>query len=123
MEKIRVGLIGCGGRQRVHINALLQMEDVEIAALAEPIEERRISAADATGAKRIYKNHTELLDKESKDSLDALFISVEPTAHDDMELRAIEMGIPFMVEKPMTLDLDLADKIAAGHPLLSSLLQ
>ncbi|MGI6538906.1 MAG: Gfo/Idh/MocA family protein [Caldicoprobacterales bacterium] len=114
MEKIRVGLIGCGGRQRVHINALLQMEDVEIAALAEPIEERRISAADATGAKRIYKNHTELLDKESKDSLDALFISVEPTAHDDMELRAIEMGIPFMVEKPMTLDLDLADKIAAG---------
>ena len=113
MKKFRIGLIGCGGRQGNHIDELLKMEDVEIAAVADPVEERRVAAALRTGAKRQYKNHTELYDNESKDSLDAIFIAVEPTAHTDTETRAIEMGIPFLVEKPMTLDLEQAEKISA----------
>lgn len=113
MEKIRVGLIGCGGRQNAHINALLQMEDVEIVAVADPVEERRVAAAEKTGAKRLYKDHTDLYDHESKETIDVLFIAIEPTAHSDTETCAIEMGIPFLVEKPMTLDLKQADKIAA----------
>lgn len=113
MKKIRVGLIGCGGRQNAHINALLEMEDVEIVALAEPIEERRMAVAKTTGAKRLYKNHTELYEKENGETLDALFIAVEPTAHDNMETKAIELGIPFLVEKPMTLDLGQAEAISS----------
>ena len=114
MKKTRVGLIGCGGRQQAHIDALLKMEDVEIVAVAEPIEERRFSTAEITGAKRLYKDHTEMYENENKESLDALFITVEPTAHDDaMETRAIEMEIPFLIEKPMTLDLEQADRIAS----------
>jgi len=113
MKKLRVALIGCGGRQQCHIAPLLEMEDVEIVAIAEPIDERREAAAKRTGAKRIYKNHTELYDNESAETLDAIFIAIEPTAHTDTETRAIEMGIPFLVEKPMTLDLEKADKIAA----------
>jgi predicted dehydrogenase len=91
MEKIRVGLIGCGGRQNAHIDSLLQMDDVEIAAVAEPVEERRAAAAEKTGAKRLYANHTELYEKENKNSIDALFIAVEPTAHDNIETKAIEL--------------------------------
>ena len=113
MEKIRVGLIGCGGRQNAHIDSLLQMDDVEIAAVAEPVEERRAAAAEKTGAKRLYANHTELYEKENKNSIDALFIAVEPTAHDNIETKAIELEIPFLVEKPMTLDLEQADTIVS----------
>ena len=102
MEKIKVGLIGCGGVHQAHIYHLSDMEDVEIVAIAEPVDERREAAAKKTGAKRIYKNHTELYDNESAETLDAIFIAIEPTAHTDTETRAIEMGIPFLVEKPMT---------------------
>ncbi|NLB39401.1 MAG: Gfo/Idh/MocA family oxidoreductase [Clostridiales bacterium] len=56
MEKIRVGLIGCGGRQGAHIDALMKMDDVAIVALAEPVDERREAAAKKTGA-RAYKTH------------------------------------------------------------------
>ncbi|NLG24106.1 MAG: Gfo/Idh/MocA family oxidoreductase, partial [Clostridiales bacterium] len=63
---------------------------------------------------RVYKNFSDLYDRESKATLDVLFIAIEPTAHGDCELRAIDLGLPFMVEKPMTIDLDLADKVAAG---------
>lgn len=38
MKKIRVGLIGCGGRAGAHMNALEQMEDVEVVAV--PIRSR-----------------------------------------------------------------------------------
>lgn len=112
MEKIRVGLIGCGGRAGNHMNALLQMEDVQVVAVADPIEERRVNAAKKMGAERIYKDHAELYDNESAETLDVVFICVEPTAHTDTETRAIELGIPFLVEKPMHMDLAKAEEIA-----------
>jgi myo-inositol 2-dehydrogenase/D-chiro-inositol 1-dehydrogenase len=112
MDKIRVGLIGCGERQNAHIDALLTMEDVAIVAVADPVEERRLAAMKKTGAQRAYENHTALYDKENEKTLDVLYISVEPTAHTDIETKAIDMGIPFLVEKPMTLDLEQAEDIA-----------
>ena len=50
MGKLKVGLIGCGGRQQAHIYHLLDMEDVEIVAIAEPVDERREAAANAAAA-------------------------------------------------------------------------
>lgn len=113
MKKIRVGLIGCGGRQGAHIESLMQMDDVEIVAVADPIEDRRNSVAEKVGAKRIYKDHKDLYANEKANDLDAIYIAIEPTAHDDTEIMAIEKGWHFMVEKPMTLDLEQADDIAA----------
>lgn len=113
MEKVRVGLIGCGGIANYHVSHLIEMPDVEIVAVADPVEDRRLAMAQKTGAKRIYKNHTELYDAEPADALDAVYICIEPTAHTDTETRAIEKGWHFLVEKPMTLDITQAEDIAA----------
>jgi len=113
MEKLRVGLIGCGGRMKGHMTGIDNMDDVVVVAVADPIEERRMAAAQRYGCDRIYPGYTELLDNESKDTLDALIIAIAPTAHGDCELRAVDMGIPFLVEKPMTVDMELAEKINA----------
>jgi len=111
MKKIKIGLIGCGGRQGAHINSLMQMDDVEIVAVADPVEERRNAVAKKVGAKRIYKDHKELYANEKPEDIDVVYIAVEPTAHDDTEVMAIEKGWHFLVEKPMTLDMDQADDI------------
>lgn len=113
MKKLHIGIIGCGGRMNGHLKELERMEDIAVAAVADPIEERRLAAAERFGCTRIYGDFTDLLDHESRETLDALLIAIEPTAHKDCELRAIEMGIPFLVEKPMTVDLALAGKINA----------
>ncbi len=114
MKTCKLGLIGCGGRSRAHIRGMEKLDYVEFVSVADPNEERAKEKATATGATKIYKDHKELLDHAKEDGLDALIICVDPTAHtEDMELRAIEMGLPFLVEKPMTVDLDLAEKIAA----------
>ncbi len=113
MEKIRVALVGCGGRAGAHMEAIEQMPDVQVVAVADPVEERRIATGKRFGCTAMYKDHSELYDNISKETVDAVFIAIEPTAHTDSETRLIEMGIPFLVEKPMTLDMDLADKIVS----------
>ncbi len=112
MDKVRVAIIGCGGRSRAHL--FEELEDVQVVAVADPVEERRLAAAKRFGCSRIYKDHNELYANESKETVDALLIAVEPTAHVGIEEGAIEKGFHFIVEKPMTLDLAQADRIAAG---------
>ena len=49
MEKIRLGLIGCGGRMGGHMHSFEQMQDVAVVAVADPIQERREAAAKRFG--------------------------------------------------------------------------
>ncbi|GHU67805.1 hypothetical protein FACS1894184_08350 [Clostridia bacterium] len=115
MDKVRLAFIGCGGICKgFHANNLKDFDDIEVVAVADPVEERRDQIAAMFGTKRKYKNHTDLYDHESKSTLDAVYIMVEPTAHTDTELRAIDLSLPFMVEKPMTMDIGLAEKIVKG---------
>lgn len=111
MDKVRVALIGCGGRSGAHQESFEKMDYVEVVAVADPVESRRNAAAKRFGCTRIYKDHTELYDNESADTIDAVVIAIEPTAHTDTELRAVEMGIPFLVEKPVHLDYEKAVEI------------
>ncbi len=113
MEKLRIGLIGCGGRMGGHMSSSFdRMEDVQVVAVADPIEERRNNAAARYGATRIYRDHNDFFASESRETLDALFIAIEPTAHVGVEETAVEKGIPFLVEKPMTLDVEQGRKLA-----------
>ena len=49
MEKIRLGLIGCGGRMQAHIHSFEQMDNVAVVAVADPVEQRRNAAAERFG--------------------------------------------------------------------------
>ena len=112
MERIRVGFIGCGGRFKAHRDSVLKMDFVDVVALAEPLEDRLADALAHFPGARCYKDHREFFANESAKTVDALFICVEPTAHDQLEETAVELGIPFLVEKPMALDIKQAENIA-----------
>ena len=109
MEKIKLGLIGCGGMMNYHVNGLLTFDDVEIIAVADPRPERTAAMCERTGAARFYSSHEAFFEKEK--NLDAVYIAVEPTAHKGIEETAIQMNLPFLIEKPMTLDMVQAKKI------------
>ena len=107
MEQLRIALIGCGGRSRAHQKSFEQMDYVKVVAVADPLEECRKDAAERFGVDpaRVYVDHTELLNHESADTIDAAVIAVEPTAHVEMEARLIDMGVPFLVEKPYCINM------------------
>jgi len=103
MNKLKIALIGCGGMMNHHMNGVLTFGDAEVVAVADPRAERAEAMMKRTGAARAYSSHTELFERE--DGLDAVYIAVEPTAHVNIEETAIEKSLPFLVEKPMTLDI------------------
>ncbi|MCL2500028.1 MAG: Gfo/Idh/MocA family oxidoreductase [Defluviitaleaceae bacterium] len=109
MEKLKLGIIGCGGMMSHHVSRLLTFEDVQITAVADPRAERAEAMQKRTGAVKVYASHKELF--AGGDKLDAVYIAVEPTAHDGIEEECIARGLPFMVEKPMTMCLEQAKKI------------
>jgi len=107
---LKIGLIGCGGIMNHHMNGVLTFDDVEVVAVADVRPERAEAMASRTGATRKYTSHQDFFAGEDK--LDAVYIAVEPTAHDQIEETCIERNWPFLVEKPMTLDMAQAKAIS-----------
>jgi len=87
-----------------------QQDGVEIVAVSDVVEEVAKETAAKYGA-RAYTDHHDMYEREQ---LDAVYISIPPFAHDDQELLAVERDLPFFVEKPMTLSMDLAREISSG---------
>lgn len=108
MTKTRLGFIGAGGIAQRHLGVLEQFEDVELAGFADPDFDRAVASATRFGA-RAYQNFAELLDDPD---LDAVYICIPPFAHGEPERRAIARGLPFFVEKPLSLEIGTAEAIA-----------
>lgn len=110
MRKLRLGFVGAGGIAHRHFGVLETFQDVEIRGVADPDPARAAAAAERTGA-RAFAGEAEMLDALE---LDALWICVPPFAHGAPERAAIAAELPFFVEKPVSLDADLAREIDAA---------
>jgi predicted dehydrogenase len=112
MEKVRVVFIGCGGIARYHANHLKQMDDVQVVAVADPMEDRTRSFQEMFPGAKAYKNHREVLADLDELKPHAAYICIPPFAHDDLtEIGFIEKGLALYVEKPMALDINKAKKV------------
>jgi predicted dehydrogenase len=110
MDKVRVGFIGCGGIAQYHFGHMERTAKAQVVAVCDKLADRAQTAAARFKAKP-YTVYAEMLDKEK---LDAVFVCVEPSAHDGMEFMAIEKGCHLFVQKPMTLDMTYARKVRAA---------
>jgi predicted dehydrogenase len=107
-ERLKIGIIGAGGIARRHVGVLSSMEDVVIVGIADPDFGRASELAEGLCA-RAYNCHADLI---AMESLDAVYICVPPFAHGCIETAAIDAGLPFFVEKPLSLDIASAERIA-----------
>ncbi len=108
--RVRIGVVGCGGRAGAHLRALQRHPEAEIVAVADVAESAAAKAGEALGVPH-YTDHRALL---ARDDLDAVWISVPVFAHGALELAVIERGLPFFVEKPVARDLETALRISAA---------
>lgn len=106
----KVGFIGAGGIAERHLDVLRRFADVRIAAITDADPGRAADMATRFGA-QTYDSADEMI---ADADLDAVFICVPPFAHGPAERSAIAADLPFFVEKPITLDLDLAESLAAA---------
>ena len=107
VEEVKIGFIGCGGNANGHLQHLSNMENVQIVATCD-IEATRASSCAASYNANPYTDHKKMLEREI---LDAVYISLPVFAHGQPELDVIECKLPFFVEKPVAINMEIANEI------------
>jgi predicted dehydrogenase len=110
-NRLRVGIIGCGGlAQGAHIPSLISMKEadnVEIAAVCDVYQKRLDQAAATTGAAPV-KDYRAILDRKD---IDYVAIVTPEHWHARMRLDAADAGKHIYCEKPMTWSIEQAKQV------------
>ena len=106
MANLKVGIIGLGGIARSHCDAIATLENVEVVAVADLLEEKRRQYMDEYGIPKGYASHTELL---KDDEIDAVAVVLGHHLHHRLTVDACNAGKHVLVEKPMALSLEQCD--------------
>lgn len=103
MDKLRTGILGCGGIAHKHAQAALALSDqIELVAFCDRLEAnaRAFSEQYTRGRATVWAAHEAMLEREA---LDLLLVCLPPFAHSDEVERAAARGIHLLVEKPIAL--------------------
>jgi predicted dehydrogenase len=106
-DTVNLGFIGCGGNARGHMTNVGKLPAAKIVGVCDMVAELAQKAATTFNAE-LYTDHRALLDRKD---LHAVYISIPVFAHGRPEMDAIERGLPFLVEKPVALDLATAKTV------------
>jgi predicted dehydrogenase len=100
-DRLRVGMIGCGGNANSHMRALLELreqDNVEMVAVCD-IYQKRLDAAAALTGGRPYHDYRKVLEQPN---VDYVVISVPDHWHAPITLDAADAGKHIYCEKPLT---------------------
>ncbi len=108
MEKLKVGIVGCGMIAcKRHIPAFLKLKKtVAVSAVCDTNQSTAQQTALQYGIKKAYSNFTEMLSKEKPDVID---ICTPPQTHAPLALEAMQSGCHIIMEKPMALKVSDCD--------------
>lgn len=106
---LKGGLIGFGAiAEKAHVWAFAERKDLRLVAACDPSAERR-NVARAAGLET-FASVEEML---SKAQLDFIVICTPPHLHGKAALAALKRGLHVLCEKPLTLDVDELETLAA----------
>jgi predicted dehydrogenase len=104
---LKVGFVGVGGIARRHLTYCQSRDDVEIVGHADVSLDRAEQVAAEFGGVA-YDDYSKLY---AGAEPDALVICTPPFAHGDIEEAACARKLPFFVEKPVAVNMELAHRV------------
>ena len=110
-KKLRIGIIGCGGiANGKHMPNLAALDNVELVAFCDLVEERAVKAAEEYGTPdaKVYTDYKELLKDET---IDVCHVCTPNRSHSFITVDALEAGKHVMCEKPMAINSAEAKKM------------
>ena len=113
MNVLKYALIGCGRISRRHLQAALACREVEVAALCDLRRERAEALAREAGLEGKVSVWTDCSAMVKEVSPDLAAVAAESGAHEAVGLACLEAGCHLLVEKPMALSLEGADRLIA----------
>jgi len=108
----RVAIIGSGFAEK-HVQALNQIQDVELVAVCSRNEDTaRNLINQSNGQNATYYKFDQYLEMLRSEKLDAVYISLPPFLHGEIEIACSEHVKGLFIEKPVALDLGTAGKMS-----------
>ncbi|NLF30673.1 MAG: Gfo/Idh/MocA family oxidoreductase [Planctomycetes bacterium] len=117
MDKVRIGVIGCGVMGPRHVESAVNVQRAEPLAVADLIASKAAATAEKFGVPRVYRSGDELLDDPDVDAVVLAFPAATRTA---MALKAFARGKHVLTEKPVASTAgDVRRMIAAKGDLVA----
>jgi len=113
-EKVRIGIIGCGGiANGKHMPSLKKLKNVEMVAFCDIVEEKAVKAAKeyGTATAKTYVGETAYKKLLEDKTIDVVHVLTHNTLHCVMTCDALEAGKHVMCEKPMAVSALEAQKM------------
>src|SRR5215207_2963029 len=107
VEKLRFGILGCGVIGPHHAKAIAGVQSAELNAVADVVSEQAEKLADEHGCAH-YASLEEML---SGVDLDAVCVCTPSGMHADGAITALEAGKHVVIEKPVDVTLEAADRL------------
>ena len=105
----RAGIVGAGGISEFHAAAIQRIPGVELLGFIDLDSERARKAAERFGV-RAFSSLEELREAGG----DVVHVATPPDTHAQITLRALELGMHVLVEKPLATDPDDCGRIEAA---------
>ncbi len=105
--KVRFALVGCGAITKKHLVSIQRIDDAEIAAVCDMNPE----AAKAVGEENELSYYTDVHEMAEKEDFDIFSILTPSGTHTQLMLELAGYGRHFVVEKPLALRIDDADRV------------
>ncbi len=107
MDRLRIGIIGVGGRGICNARAVNDREDVELVGVCD-INPERLVACDENGIRGgRFADYRDLLDE----GLDAVCINTDNNVHAEQTIAAAQRGCHVYCEKPIALTVEDAERM------------
>ena len=106
-DQMRFGLIGCGRVAPRHAQSIRELSETQLIAVADVVESRAQRFARDTGADA-YTDYRQLLERRD---IDIVNICTPSGLHAQMAIDALQAGKHVIVEKPIALSLEDADRM------------
>ena len=108
-NRVRIGVIGTGGRARGLMNQLKKITDAELSAVCDVYEPRLLQAAEIAGPAALkLADYRQILDSRE---IDAVLIGSPDHWHKKMTLDAIAAGKDVYIEKPVSHSIEEGEEM------------
>ncbi|THG91856.1 oxidoreductase [Alkalihalobacillus alcalophilus ATCC 27647 = CGMCC 1.3604] len=106
--KLRVVIIGLGTISEMHAKSYHANKQAELYGVCDRNEERAMTVAGQYGVEKIYTDAKEVF---ADDQVDAISICTWNNSHAELAIAAIKAGKHVLVEKPVAMTVEEAEKI------------
>ena len=110
-DEFRVGLLGVGAiAQVVHLPILHRMDGVRVVTLCDVDQPKAKAIATRFGVERVARNDDEVF---AATDLDAVVIATPSHLHESQAIAALQGGKHVLLEKPLAIQPDAAERVVA----------